>query len=173
MNTTETTTRPRTESELIAFLQARLGAEHDYETSAQALVDCAEATFNYAAHVVGATGFQASWAALKLYGKIEGIDCPFGMVKAENMLFPQYPRPSVKTAEWEVEWADWAKAAAIEKLAEERGANFGPHPNVWAHWLKLAGDDAPEGLPTAEEMQARWDAKMSEVYSEGEATSDA
>lgn len=126
-----------------------------YEQSADALWKAAAIAFNYVAARCGVTGFQASWAALTFYGHEMRIDGPFGVVKAQDALYPQYDVAG-KSAKWLEEWSDWLKAEALKLLQEnaDRAPRPGAeeyttvHPNVWAHWRRLAG--IPEGaeVPT-------------------------
>lgn len=124
-----------TRDELMAFIDEKVGQEHDYNTSADALWQTAEATFNYVASELGATGFQASYAALKLLGKINGYNCPFAVVKAEELVFPQYDVAG-KVAGWLESWKPWAADEARKKLAESDPEHV--HPDVWSHWERLA-----------------------------------
>lgn len=167
---TEPELSPRTEDAFLATVRDLMDRDHDYETSANALRDVAVAAFNYAASVLGVTGFQAGWASMGVYREVNSIDGPFGIVRAESLLFPQYPKPSAKAREFEKEWATWAKEQAVEKLTEEGSTGAGwIHPDVWQHWIDLAGDDAPEGTITKSEMRARMDAAMEEFRAEREA----
>lgn len=146
---------PKTQEELLEVIRDCLeeGA-NDYGKSAEAMHDAAIATFNYMSHMQGNTGFQASYAALKMLGTINGYEGPYGLIKADNMLFPQYPTGAEQGYEFHVKWRDWLQEAAKEKMAEfpdgpvTKVADDGftmtsPHPNVWAHWEKLANGVLP------------------------------
>lgn len=106
-----------------------------YEKSADAMWKAALAAFRYVAREVGASGFQAGWATMQFFRKANFIDGPFGFVKAEDALYPQYDLPE-KVRGWvEEEWADWIKEKAEKNLAEDRAV-----PAVAAvieHWRKI------------------------------------
>lgn len=144
-----------------AWLEAILSQQLDYNTAGAVMAYATYGAFNFAAHRVGATGFQASISALMAYGSIENIEGPFGVVKAHDMLFPQGQTPTESAAEMEEKWREWAAEEAREKIAhyEDEGwthetAKVDPetgeeiegeteevdnvHPNVRAHWEELA-----------------------------------
>lgn len=152
---------PQTIEELMKFIQAKIDgvewpsrddpnrgslADSDsavtrgYQQSADALWETAEAVFNFVAREVGASGFQAGWAAMQLFGKIQGIEGPWGFVRASDMVYPQTADLAGKVAKWQEEWAGWVSEEAKKKLAKE-DEYYGPlraHPNVIAHWKELA-----------------------------------
>lgn len=142
----------KTLEEITAYLDELATMQHDYNTSAEALMCATVATFNCMAGVLGNTGFQAGWAAISAYGEIERIDGPFGIVRGESMLYPQQSSPTEKAAEFEEKWAEWAADEARKKLEEhpevvyeehtfEDGKTMAfpnVHPDVHAHWAKLA-----------------------------------
>lgn len=108
-----------------------------YEQSANALWQAALAAFNYVAREAGVSGFQASWAALTFYGKALHIEGPFGVVRGEEALYPQYDLPA-KVESWiEEDWADWLKEEAQKRLDDEIYAVHAA-PAVREHWEKLA-----------------------------------
>ncbi len=128
---------PKTSEELATQIQALVGAEHDYSSSADALWKAALLAFNYAARQVGATGFQAGYSALKFYGEALGIDGPFGVVMADHALYPQYDEVA-KVRGWvENEWRPWLIEEAQKKLTEDYGH---ASTRVVAHWRALAGE---------------------------------
>jgi hypothetical protein len=128
-------TAPQTAEELVAQIQALVDADHDYNTSADAMWKVALLAFNYAAEKVGATGFQAGYSALKFYGEALSITGPFGVVMADHALYPQYDEVA-KVRDWiGDEWRPWLIEEAKKKLAEDHG-----HASlrVVAHWRALA-----------------------------------
>lgn len=146
---------PQTIDELVKFIESKTGGQHDYNTSAEALHDIAVAAFNYAAGALGNSGFQAGYAALKFVGTVNGIDGPYGLLKAENMLYPQYEPVTVKAAKMAEEWKPWLAEQAREKLAEHPEVTYrtvtdddgknpvempNVHPNVHRHWQRLAAE---------------------------------
>lgn len=102
-----------------------------YESSARAMVDVAKAAFEYAASEVGASGFQASWAALTAYGELMRIEGPFIVLKAEDTLYPQYDLHA-RLQEFLDNATEWLGDKAAELLAEDRGV-----PAVREHWQKV------------------------------------
>lgn len=150
--------KPRTEDELLAAIRDALaldlpaGIDPDnptrevtashYEQTAQALVTCALAAFEYAAHHGGVTGFQASWALLQVLVRGNGWDGPVLVLKGEDLLYPQYPAADVHAREWRDadEVRRWLRDRARELLSKRRGAN----ETVRDHWLTLAAADVPE-----------------------------
>lgn len=112
-----------------------------YSASADAMWRAAVAVFNHVASAVGATGFQASWAALRFYGEAMSIDGPFVIIKLADALYPQYDLPG-GLQRFIDENHEWLTAQAREKLL---GHDDDPlvHPNVLAHWRKLAEGRQP------------------------------
>lgn len=106
-----------------------------YEKSADAMWRAALAAFNYVADKVGATGFQASWSALRFYGEAMHVKGPFMVTKIEDALYPQYDLVR-RVTDYIDEQADWLKEQAVERL---QGDLSHVHPDVLAHWRALAG----------------------------------
>lgn len=113
------------------------GGAGGYEASADAMWKAAAMTFNYVASKVGATGFQASWAALRFYGEVMGIDSPFTVVRIEDALYPQYDVIG-RVQGYLDDQRDWLREQAVKKIAEHAEDDSLVHPNVMAHWRKLA-----------------------------------
>ena len=150
---------PRTLTELSDYIQSLVAFEEDggsgYEKSADAMWKAAAAAFNLVAREVGATGFQASWAALKFYGEVMHVECPFMIVRLEDALFPQYDIPG-RVRGWMDESGEWVREKAAEKLAayeadpvhdwtdDEGVEHHTPtaSPHVVEHWRALAGEGA-------------------------------
>ena len=133
---------PQTPEDLAAQIQAlttiTLGDADGYSQAADALWKAALLAFNYAADQVGATGFQAQFAALKFYGEAVSIDGPFGVVQANNALYPQYDEVA-KVRGWvENKWRPWLVEHAKAELA--KGNDQWTHPDVTAHWRALASE---------------------------------
>ena len=133
---------PRTPEELAAQIKSlttiELGSTDGYSKAADALWKAALLAFNYAADQVGATGFQAEFAALKFYGEALSIDGPFGIVRANSALYPQYDEVA-KVRGWiNDDWHQWLVESAKKKLAKDTGY---AHPRVLAHWRALADGD--------------------------------
>lgn len=124
---------PYTPAQLTEYIASLVDRGHDYGTCCYALSLAASAAFNYVAHQLGVTGFQASCADLDFIRRNRSINGPFMLLKAEDALYPQYDLPG-KLAEAMEEWKPWLKEQAEKNLASKDQA----HPNVIAHWEKLA-----------------------------------
>ena len=136
---TEVTARPENSAELADLIESLTVFDYveggeGYGKSADAMWQAALAAFNYVARRVGATGFQASWSALKFYGEAMHVKGPFMVLKIEDALYPQYDLPR-RVTEFIEEQRPWLREQAQAKLAE-------PHDHavesVVAHWRKLA-----------------------------------
>lgn len=143
-----------TKEELQEFFEFLREYPHNYNTSCNAATYAMIAAFRYVGYKLGITGAQASFSALAIVGAINHYDGPYGIVRAENMLYPQYELPSEKAKEYEENWAEWASKEAKKKLEEyhadpyfeyenEETGETEKHskvsPTVLAHWEKLAG----------------------------------
>ena len=128
---------PYTEAQLVEYIKSLVDRQHDYGT-VYVLSLAASAAFNYVAHQLGVTGFQSSCADLDFIRRNRSIKGPFMLLKGEDALYPQYDLPG-KLAEAMEEWKPWLKEQAAKNLADKDGA----HPNVVAHWKKLAGVKLP------------------------------
>lgn len=122
-----------TYEELQEYIKTLIEREHDYGTCVYAMSLAATAAFNFVASKLGVTGFQASCADLDILRRTRGYDGPFVILKGEDELYPQYDNHK-KLEECRVEWKDWIMEQAKKKLEETTLA----HPNVIAHWEKLA-----------------------------------
>ena len=132
---------PYTKEQLNEYIDSLVDRSHDYGTCVYAMSMVAEAAFNYVSRKLGVTGFQASCADLDFVRRTRGLDGPFILLKAEDMLFPQYDVPG-KLDEAMEKWRPWLKEEAIKKLAEN---NEHAHPDVIAHWKLLAQDPQTVG----------------------------
>jgi hypothetical protein len=128
--------QPKTEDELLAVIRDAIAKGTDYNGSAEALSTCAVAAFMYAASVVGASGFQGEWAALRAYGEVMGIKGPFAVLRGEDLVYPQYDLRR-KVEGYIDEWTPWAAEKARENLL---GDLSHVHPEVLAHWRALAAE---------------------------------
>lgn len=125
---------PKTEEELMSYIDSLVQRQHDYGTCCYAMSLAATAAFNYVASRLGTTGFQASCADLDFIRRSRGIKGPFMMINAEDMVYPQYDIHG-KVNEFLAESKPWAAEQAKKNLVE---AGDHAHPNVVAHWKKLA-----------------------------------
>lgn len=140
---------PRSSAEVAAVLdELAVGPEggHDYNTSGISMSIAAQVAFNYMAYAIGASGFQASYAALHAYGQVMSIKGPFGIIKADEYLYPQY-NPEATLAGWREKWTPWLKEQAEAKLAEYEARPEGERyasPHVVDHWRELAAWEPDE-----------------------------
>lgn len=159
--------------ELGAFLDGVKSGATDYGRAGSAMAYAATSAFNTMARQIGASGFQASIAGLMAYGSIAGIRSPFGVVKAEDMMFPHSESPAESAIDMEAGWREWAKEEAQKKIAEydakgwtgespkldENGDEIPGeietydmvHPDVKAHWEELAAWEPEEIIPSSKE----------------------
>lgn len=124
---------PSDQAELIAILEAVTKRQHDYGTCVYAMSIAATAAFNYVARVLGTTGFQSGCADLDIVRRTRLMECPFVLLKAEDLLYPQYDLRQ-KLEECIEAWGPWLKEQAAERLKSDRPAA----PSVLAHWEGLA-----------------------------------
>lgn len=123
---------------------------HDYGTAVYAMSMAAVATFEYVAKELGVTGFQASYASLDVLRRVRQLKGPFILLKAEDMLCPQYDLHR-SLSEAMAGWEDWAAEEARKKIASA-SSTCPPHPNVMQRWVYLAsrGDAVTATEPAPE-----------------------
>jgi hypothetical protein len=127
---------PATPEALVEYIKSLVEREHDYGTCVYAMSMAAVASFNYVASKLGVTGFQASCADLDILRRTRGLECPFALIKAEDMLYPQYDING-RVKEHLDSWRGWAADEARKKLAALKDDDT-VHPAVLKHWKKLA-----------------------------------
>lgn len=125
----------QTEEELSAFIRSMCDHGDDYGTAVYAMSLAAVATFNYMAHVVGATGAQASIASLDAVRRMRGTEGPFMIVELADALYPQCD-PIAKVHKWvnDKDSSEWLAKKARERLGDTGYAI----PEIIAHWKRLA-----------------------------------
>lgn len=116
---------------LISTLEKR---QHDYGTCICAMSLAACATFRYLCHQFGASGFQTSCADLDFLARTRLLKGPFAIVKAEDMLYPQFSSKGDELAE---KWKPWLKEEAKKKIASHGDVAC---TSVLSHWNKLAAE---------------------------------
>lgn len=129
---------PKSEAELLAMVQALAERQHDYGTCVYAMSIAAVAAFNYVAHKLGVTGFQASAADMDILRRTRGFEHGFRIIDNANLLYPQYDdklRVSPETLLADEGLRKGICKAAREKLEQHPN---GVHESVYAHWQKLA-----------------------------------
>lgn len=122
-----------TEKELSEYIKGLVEGDHDYGTCVYAMSMSAVAAFNYAAHKLGVTGFQASCADLDILRRTRRMKSGFCIVDYENLLYPQYCDDDHIPG-----WRHYLtknlpelKKQAKKLIKEKRG---GASPNVVNHW---------------------------------------
>ncbi len=121
---------------LSEYIESLADRQHDYGTCVYAMSMAATAAFNYIAHRLGVTGFQASCADLDIIRRTRGINGPFVLLKGEDLLYPQYDLPQ-ELSECIQEWGPWAAEQAKKKLAALKADEM-IHPAVRERWELLA-----------------------------------
>jgi len=132
-----------TPEELTDFVdRLRIEYAHDYGTICHAIAAAAVGAAWCVAHGPegGITGFQASCIMWEFIRHWSGPKGPARMIDYELMLYPQYAKSFTSITQ---ETADWVKKAAQEKLDAN---NPIAHPEVKAHWERLASGIIPFGL---------------------------
>ena len=124
---------PYTMEQLTQYVESLVKRQHDYGTCVYAMSLAAVAAFNYVAHELGVTGFQASCADLDFLRRTRHLKGPFMIINAEDALYPQYDILA-KIRKALVDWKPWLAEQATQKLNDTEHA----HPDVIAHWQELA-----------------------------------
>lgn len=127
---------PADTKELSQYIDGLIDRRHDYGTCVYAMSMAAMAAFNLVAHKLGVTGFQASCADMDILRRTRSIDGPFMLIDLRNHMYPQYDLAGCVRKSIE-DNADWFATEAAKKLAEDFG-EYLPHPDVLAHWKRLA-----------------------------------
>lgn len=125
-------------------------AGEGYNRSAEEIVERTLGAFRQACRDVGASGFQASWALMQVLWKGNAWDGPGVVIRAEDMVYPQYDLPSEKARQFEEreETRQWIGEKAIALLTEHglwRDGTFIEDADpelvsltVVEHWKQLA-----------------------------------
>lgn len=127
---------PKTVDELAAFIKTLTDREHDYGTCVYAMSLAALAAFRFVSHELGSTGFQASCADMDFIRRTRHYEGPFMLIDGANALYPQYDLQR-RLSEAVTEWQPWLVEEA-KKLLEGPNVEHA-HPDVVAHWKRLAG----------------------------------
>lgn len=138
---------PDTSAELAKLADDLVNRQHEYGTCVYAMSILAEAAFNFVARRLGVTGFQASCADMDILRRTRGWKGPAMILDGENALYPQYDLRG-RVDEWLTSepFRQWCADEARKLIAERNGV--GPHPNVAAHWDRLAASMPPKaGCP--------------------------
>jgi len=125
----------KTQKELMKYINALVNRKHDYGTSVYAMSMSAVAAYYYASSKVGATGFQASCADLDIIRRTRRLKGPFMIVDLSKALYPQYNLAQDVTNAL-LNSRAWLRDEAKKKLKDKFVKSC--HPDVIAHWKKLA-----------------------------------
>lgn len=125
---------PETLDDLTRYIAGLVEREHDYGTCVYAMSMAATAAFGYVAKRLGVTGFQASCADMDILRRTRHMEHGFILLKADDLLYPQYDLPS-RLAEWIEETRTSLAPVARQKIAEASGR---VHPKVLARWKEIA-----------------------------------
>ena len=129
---------PKSLEELTAYIKSLVDRPHDYGTCVYAMSMSAVAAYQFVAHALGTTGFQAGLADLDIIRRTRGYE-RFGFVDFGNLLYPQYCNAE-KFSHWDEllesheDLRKWVVEQAGKNLAESKGKS---HPAVLAHWQML------------------------------------
>ena len=118
--------------QLADYVGALVDRPHDYGTCVYAMSMAAVAAFNYVAHELGVTGFQASCADLDILRRTRDLE--WGRVQDfTNLLYPQYEDRFTGLDALLCEHREELAKRAAKLLADSPGAA----PGVVAHWHAL------------------------------------
>jgi len=106
---------PHTVEDLASYVKALVEREHDYGTCVYAMSMAAVAAFNFAAHSLGVTGFQASCADMDVLRRTRRMRGPFMLVDGANALYPQYDLHE-KLSEFLAGIRPWLATEAVGEL---------------------------------------------------------
>lgn len=126
---------PQTQEELDAYIRSLVDRPHDYGTCVYAMSMAAVATYNYVAHKLGVTGFQAGAADMDILRRTRHLERG-RILDYNNLLYPQYCDEE-HFPSWQVliqKNKDWLREEAKKRLAENGIASDG----VTRHWKTLA-----------------------------------
>ena len=127
--------------------------KHDYGTICKAIGACAIAAA-WAANASpqgGITGFQAGevmWDFIRNWN-YRSNECGLRIVDYDNMLYPQYENKFAKTITLRI--MDNLMKEARKLLQKDANSNFKAHPEVRAHWERIAQGFPPFGYELTSE----------------------
>jgi hypothetical protein len=123
--------------DLTSYIEQLKKRSHDYGTCCYAMSMSAVAAFNYIASALDVSGFQASCAGLDILKRTRDLDFGFQILDFKKLMYPQY----VYNKEYfpnSHELIEKHKAMLQKKAIEMLEENKNPHPDVKAHWERLA-----------------------------------
>lgn len=139
---------PKTIEELTSYINSLVKQEHDYGTCVYAMSMAALATFYYVSHELGVTGFQASCADLDFLRRTRDYKMGFRVIDYKNLLYPQYlNKEHFPTVTDLISENKEKLIVEAEKLIQESPE---AHPDVIAHWKRIASLKVPENTDKAQ-----------------------
>jgi len=124
---------PKTQQELLDYIESLAVMQHDYGTCVYAMSLAATAAFNYMASKLGVSGFQAGAAGMDVIRRTRSMDGPFMIVDISDELY-EAGRTVAKVNEYVLESRVWLRGEARKKIAV--GGYF--HPDVFHRMATLA-----------------------------------
>jgi len=123
------------------------GYEHDYGTICHAMSAAALAGAYALEHSPqgGITGFQSGFVMWGFLRNWLSVDGPLSLIQWRNLLYPQHVKDFPITI-MDQETMDYLQAEAKKLLADPENGDGFTHPEVKAHWERLAAGQPPEGL---------------------------
>lgn len=135
---------PKTEEELLAYIREMLAwpdktsnEGEGYGRCVYSMSNAALAAFNYVAHQLRVTGFQASCADIQFIVDRRGLKDGCILLNGNDLLYPQYDL----RAQLE-QWIEGQRTHLAKKAKELLATIDGPvSPDVLAHWEALAKEE--------------------------------
>lgn len=128
---------PKTLEELNEIIKQLTGRKHDYGTCVYAMSIAAVASFNYVAHVLEVTGFQASCADLDILRRTRNYENGFSIINYDNLLYPQYWDDEHFPSKEQLLEKNKKQLAKVAKRKLEESNGY-VHPEVKKHWQMVA-----------------------------------
>lgn len=123
---------------LVEFVRTLADREHDYGTAVYAMSLAADAAFNYVAHSLGVTGFQASVAQLDWFARQRDMEFGFRVIDYGDLRWPQSAR-RLPIKEIDESLANKLSDWALKRMRQDRDA----HPEVLRWWDALCSKCLP------------------------------
>lgn len=132
---------PESIEELSEYIQSLVDRPHDYGTCVYAMSMASVATFNYVAHHLGVTGFQASMADMNFLKRTRRIELGGTFIVYDDILWPQYWDDPVKAVAFKQALRkneDFRKLVAEKAVEKLESDGDKAAPQVVEHWEGLA-----------------------------------
>ena len=137
--------RPRTAEDLGRIIDSLVERDHDYGTAVYAMSLAAMSAYNYVAHKLGVTGFQAGCADLDFIRRSRHLEHGFMILNYNNLLYPQYyNNPDRFPTAHQLLMKNKEHLAETARRLLNEGDREHVHSNVWKHWEWIASLDGGE-----------------------------